>query len=189
MCIHLRSFFTNSLNINQGMFDLKIAFSTLLLVFNNKAEKTTKLVGLLCFIIAGLLFSSLYSYCKTNGELKSPSRPLCNYVFMLYFRLLSKSSINVSLMLNIPVVFLNEACSSAAISALQCFLFFLLLCLLYVVCALLVPFLLINRVLRSRRGGRGGGSRGGREGGGRGGRRKRRRITGYPRTPIPVIAI
>lgn len=141
MCIRLRSFFGNSLNINQEMLDLKIAFSTLLLVFNNKAENTTKMVVLPCLLIAGLLFSSLSSYCKTNGELKSPSCPPCNYVFLLFFRVSSKSSINLSVDAEYaPSVskWVLQFCCNLSFTRLS--LFFLLFCLLYVVCALLVPF-------------------------------------------------
>lgn len=61
-----------------------------------------------------------------------------------------KAQLISPLMRNIPVAFLNEACNSVAISALQGFLFFLPLCLIYVVCALLVPFLLTNRGLKKK---------------------------------------
>lgn len=119
------------------------------LIFNNITENKNG-----WFALLKNSWSPLSTYCKTNGELKSPSCPLCNYVFVLHFRLFSKSSINLS-------VDAEYTCSVSKGSLQICcnltftrfYLFFLLSCLLYVVCALLVPFLLTNRVLRRRGGG------------------------------------
>lgn len=94
----------------------------------NKADKTTKMVGLPYFIIFRLLFSSLCRYCKTNGELKSLSCPLCNYGFVLYVRLFSKSSINLSVGAECTCSASKWSCKSVAVSALQGFLRFLCCC-------------------------------------------------------------
>lgn len=148
MCIHLTSFVSSSLNnIKQRMLDLKIAFSNLLLVFSNKAEKSAKIVSLPSFIVACLLFLALSSYCETSGHLTKLPSHTCGTAFLVYILVcLLKAKLNYWLIVTKPVLFKNEACNSIAISALHSFL---LLCSLYMVCALLVPFLLINRMLNS----------------------------------------
>lgn len=153
--------------------------------FYNKAEKTTKMVGLPHFIIFCLLFSSLSSYCKTNGELKSPSYPLCNCGFCCMLGCFLKAQLICRLELNVPVVFLNEA---AILLQSQLYKVFWGFCAIVLIVCNMCTFISIPSLIgfweEEEEEGRGGGGRKRKKEGGR----RKRRLTVYPKAPMHIIA-